>query len=436
MGTAQNPPHIVIVIADDLGWGDVGFHGSEIATPVLDRLAGQGMELSRFYVSPICTPTRAALLTGRYPMRYGFQVGVLLPWAEYGLPLEERLLPEMLREAGYSTHLVGKWHVGQYRPEYLPTRRGFDHHYGHYLGTTDYFNHTRLGGLDWHRDEKPVREEGYTTELLANEAVRTIASHDGAKPLFLMVAFNAPHIPLQAPEDWLERYSEIEDKRLRTYRAMVSCMDHEIGRIVSALDEHGLWENTLFLFFSDNGGPKMPESSNLPLRGGKSTLYEGGVRVAALAYWRGRIEGGEPLEELVHVTDLLPTLSKICGGNLKGHQPLDGLDVSEALLKKGPSPRREILHNINHEAGALQRDGWKLVVRFGADGAPVETELFDLLSDPGETLNLSGKNPEKAGELLEVLEGYRKIAAPAKISIKPMPENFVAPEVWGEVNES
>src|SRR5262245_25774119 len=180
-------PNIVFLLADDLGWADVGWHGGEIQTPHLDRLAAAGARLEQFYVQPVCSPTRAALMTGRYPMRHGLQVGVVRPWAQYGLPLEERTLPQALQEAGYVTAICGKWHLGHFRPEYLPTRRGFDHQYGHYNGALDYFTHVRDGGFDWHRDDRVCHDEGYTTHLLAKEAVRLIRAHDGQKPLFLYV---------------------------------------------------------------------------------------------------------------------------------------------------------------------------------------------------------------------------------------------------------
>ncbi|MFM8214458.1 MAG: sulfatase-like hydrolase/transferase, partial [Pirellula sp.] len=191
---------MVVFLADDLGWKDVGWHGSEIPTPNLDRLAGAGAQLDFFYVQPVCSPTRAALMTGRYPMRHGLQVGVVRPWAQYGLPLEEQTLAQGLQSAGYATAIVGKWHLGHFRTEYLPTRRGFDHQYGHYNGAIDYFDHTRDGGFDWHRDDKICRDEGYSTHLIADEAVRIVQQYAGKKPFFLYVPFNAVHAPHQVPE--------------------------------------------------------------------------------------------------------------------------------------------------------------------------------------------------------------------------------------------
>src|SRR6476661_2674456 len=183
-------PNILLLVADDMGFGDVGFHGSEIKTPNIDRIAAAGVKLDQWYVQPLCSPTRAALMTGRYPMRHGLQVGVVRPWASYGLPLEERTIAQALHDAGYETAITGKWHLGLIQPEYLPTHRGFDHQYGHYNGQIDYFTHIRDGGFDWHRDDRVNRDEGYSTHLIAKEAVARIEGRDKAKPLFLYVPFN------------------------------------------------------------------------------------------------------------------------------------------------------------------------------------------------------------------------------------------------------
>src|SRR4051794_4335615 len=207
---AASRPDVVFLLADDLGYSDVGFHGSEIKTPHLDKLAAGGARLEAFYVQPVCSPTRAALMTGRYPIRHGLQVGVVRPWAQYGLPLNERTLPAALKEAGYETALVGKWHLGHFQPDYLPTRRGFDHQYGHYNGAIDYFTHVRDGGFDWHKDDNACRDEGYSTHLIATEACRIVAGHDLRVPLFLYVPFNAVHAPHEVPAKYKEPYSKLK----------------------------------------------------------------------------------------------------------------------------------------------------------------------------------------------------------------------------------
>src|SRR5262245_57577656 len=304
---AAEKPNVVFILADDLGWGDVGYHGSEIRTPNLDKLAAAGAKLEQFYVQPVCSPTRAAFLTGRYPMRHGLQVGVVRPWAQYGLPLEERTLAQAVKEAGYATAIVGKWHLGHFRPEYLPTRRGFDHQYGHYNGALDYFTHFRDGGFDWHRDDKACRDEGYSTHLLAKEACRIVAEHDATKPLFLYVPFNAVHAPHQVPETYKEPYAKLKEPR-RTYAGMLAAMDVAIGQVVDAVEKKGLRKDTLFVFSSDNGGPQPGTvTSNGKLRAGKATVYEGGVRVAAFAAWDGPIKPGTVVNEPLHIVDWFPT---------------------------------------------------------------------------------------------------------------------------------
>jgi arylsulfatase A-like enzyme len=246
-------PNIIYILADDLGWADVGWHGGEIRTPHLDKLADGGAKLEQFYVLPVCTPTRAALMTGRYPIRHGLQVSVVRPWAQYGLPLDERTLPQALKEAGYTTHISGKWHLGHFQPAYLPLQRGFDTQYGHYNGAIDYFTHARDGGHDWHRNDEESREKGYATSLLGDEAVRVIEQKHDGKPFFLYLSFNAPHTPLQAPPEYVKRYSHITDKKRQVYAAMVECLDEQVGRVVVALELHALISNTLIIFSSDNG---------------------------------------------------------------------------------------------------------------------------------------------------------------------------------------
>src|SRR5688572_7548985 len=211
---AADRPDVVFIIADDLGTNDVGFTGGkDIKTPHLDRLAGSGTVLKQFYVQPVCSPTRAALLTGRYPMRYGLQVGVVRPWSKYGLPLEERTLPQALREAGYSTALVGKWHLGSHDKAYWPNARGFDHFYGHLFGAIDYFTHIRDGTHDWYKNTDPLKVEGYATHLITREAVRVIKDQPKDKPLYLQVAFNAVHAPHQVPETYEQPYANLKGKR-------------------------------------------------------------------------------------------------------------------------------------------------------------------------------------------------------------------------------
>ena len=439
-------PNIVVIVADDLGWGDVGWHDSEIKTPNLDRLAESGMKLEQFYVQPVCSPTRAALMTGRYPMRYGLQVGVIRPTNDFGLSTDERTLADALREMGYFTAICGKWHLGERRPEYLPLHRGFDHHYGHYLGAIDYYTHSRDGGLDWHRNGQPVREEGYSTDLVANESVRLIKERNPEKPFFLYVPFNAVHGPFQPPQEeaFNTPYQHLASPR-REYAAMIASMDHNIGRILEALDEQGIAEKTVVFFSSDNGGPNPKQvTSNGPLRGGKFKLYEGGVRVPACIVWPGKIKPKTVCEQPMHIVDLFPTLVNFVGGSLEQKLPLDGIDIKDALLHDKELDRACVLLNASPFTGALRMGDWKIVIngQVGSNDLPgpkrrIENqtaeerklELFDLRDDPYEKNDLAESNPEKLAELWQAYQSYAKQAVP-HLS-KPDIKDFGTPEIWG-----
>ncbi|MGH0030363.1 MAG: arylsulfatase B [Myxococcota bacterium] len=426
-------PHVVLLIADDLGWNDVGFHGSEIGTPNLDALAREGVVLDRFYVLPACTSTRGALLTGRYPIRYGLQASSVQPHATFGLDAAERTLPEALREAGYRTALVGKWHLGHARPELLPLARGFDHHYGHYNDQIGYFTHLRNGGLDWQRNGEVVREEGYATTLLGAEAARIVRAHDPATPLFLQVAFLAAHTPLEVPPDYLAGYADVERRGRRTFAAMVTAMDDAVGEIAAALEEAGMADDTLLLFTSDNGANESFGGDNGPLRGGKYRVYEGGVRVPAFVRWPAALEGGRHYAHPLHVVDLYPTLVELAGGSLDQALPLDGVDVAPALTRDEPLPPRDLLVNASPAMAALRSGDWKLVVKHGPRrrrGGEPTVELFDLARDPGETRDLAAERPEVAARLRAVLQRYEDAAVPP-LKPGPVPKDFRAPAVWG-----
>lgn len=446
-------PNIVFMLADDLGRADCGFMGGkDIQTPHLDKLAGAGAVLDQFYVQPLCSPTRAALMTGRYPMRHGLQVGVVRPWARYGLPLEERTLPQALKEAGYETAIVGKWHLGTFQPGYLPLQRGFDHQYGHYNGAIDYFTHMRDGGFDWHRDDKENRDEGYSTHLLAKEAARLIRERDAKKPLFLYVPFNAVHSPHQVPEEYLKPYGHLKGSR-RIYAGMLAAMDEAVGQIATAIDEAGMRRNTLFIFSSDNGGPSPGQvTDNGPLRAGKSTLYEGGTRVVAFATWDGVIKPGSRVDAALHMVDWHPTLLKLAGASLKQKLTPDGRDAWPAITQGSPSPHEFILYNTTPDNGAIRMGDWKLVMSGnivgggdGGDGtAPkkkgrkkregngARVELFNLAADPNEKTNLVDANPGKAAELRAKLDELAAQAAPPKIA--PKSADFKTPRVWGQAD--
>lgn len=442
-------PNVVYFLIDDLGRKDVGFMGStDIKTPHIDKLAAAGARLEQFYVQPVCSPTRAALLTGRYPMRHGLQVGVVRPWAQYGLPLEERTLPQALKEAGYTTAIVGKWHLGHFQPAYLPTRRGFDHQYGHYNGALDYFTHIRDGGFDWHRQDQVCRDEGYSTALVAREAVKLIRAQAQDKPLFLYVAFNAVHAPHQVPDKYKEPYAGLPEPR-RTYAGMVAAMDEAIGQVVAAIDESGRRRHTLFLFSSDNGGPQPGKvTSNGLFRAAKGTLYEGGVRVCAFATWNGRIPAGSVVNQPIHIVDVYPTLLKLAGAPLEQKLPLDGRDVWPTIAEGQPSPHEEILLNATPTKGAIRVGDWKLVLNGNladpeeAEQAPAAkrpkkraaatdaVELFNLALDPYEKSNLAAQESTRVKQLRARYDKLAQEAVAPKAA--PKAAGFKTPKVWGE----
>lgn len=401
-------PNIVYIIADDLGWKDVGYHGSDIKTPHIDKLAQQGAKLEQFYAQPMCTPTRAALMTGRYPFRYGLQTLVIPSSGHYGLPTDEWLLPQALKDVGYATAIIGKWHLGHADPKFWPRQRGFDYQYGPLIGEIDYFTHKQHGVIDWYRDNQRVNEAGYSTTLLGNDAVKFINHQTLNKPFYLYLAFNAAHTPYQAPQAYLDRYKNIPDASRRAYAASITAMDEQIGRLIDALTQKKLLDNTIIIFQSDNGGTSNPmfagegdtsklkiPCNNGPYRDGKGSLYEGGTRVPAIVYWPSRVKAGT-VNGMMHVVDMYPTLLALAKGSLEKSKPLDGLNVWETISEGKPSPRTEIVYNIEIFRGGIRQGDWKLVWRTPLPSLP---ELYNLASDPFEKNNLAAVNGKKVNEL-------------------------------------
>lgn len=438
---AVDRPHIVYIMADDLGWQDLGYLGKEVRTPNIDRLADGAVKLNQFYVQPYSTQTRAALLTGRYPMRYGLQTQSILPGSQYGLPLEERTLPQALKEAGYRTALVGQWRLGQFKPEYRPLRRGFDYHYGPLGGQLDPVRKTGPGGADWWRNDRPLKEDGYATTLLGRDAAGLIAKHDPATPLFLMLAFTAPAAPLSAPREFLVRNASIRDETRRTYAAMVTALDDAVGMVATALERRGMLDNTLVVFHSDNGGAiahRFPTgdgdiarggADNGPYRDGMGTFYEGGVRVAAFVRWNKGLEAGL-YNGLMHVADLYPTLLGLAGAKGEQRRPLDGVDQFASIAKGGMSPRKELLLGIDELRGAIRAGDWKLIVH---SALPQQIELYDVPHDPGEEDNAADRNPELVKTLLGKLNDFAWDMAPSRFldELKRARRDEM-PIVWGQ----
>lgn len=421
---AAEKPNIIHIVADDLGWKDVGFNGAtDIKTPNIDALAKGGAKFTQFYVQPMCTPTRAALMTGRYPFRYGLQTIVIPTAAGYGLDTSEYLMPQCLHDAGYKTAIIGKWHLGHADRKYWPKQRGFDYQYGAMIGELDYFTHDEHGVLDWFRDNKPVHEKGYTTNLLGDDAVKYINAQDAKKPFYLYLTFNAPHTPYQAPQEYIDRYKNIEDKTRRIYAGMVTCLDDNIGKVVAALDKKGLRENTLILFHSDNGGTtdkmfagQMADMSkvtlpcdNGPLRSGKGSLFDGGTLVCAFANWPGHIKPQE-VTGLIHAVDIYPTFAKLAGASTEKSKPLDGMNVWDTIAENQQSPRTEIIYNVEPFRGAVRQGDWKLIWR---TLIPTSVDLYNLADDPYEKKNVAAEHPDKVAEMQKRLETVGKEAQKA-----------------------
>lgn len=425
----QSKPNIVLVVADDLGWADIGYNNGQAKTPNIDRVSSEGLRFNRFYAQPICTPTRTALMTGRYPWRSGMASGVILNHLHYGLPLDETTLAQTLKKAGYFTALIGKWHLGHETPAYLPTERGFDYHYGLYTAI-DHFTHIWQGGLDWHRNRKPVREEGYASDLLGDDVVRLIKEHHfSEKPLFLYNAMFAVHALNQAPEKYTAPYAEVQDPDRRGLLGLCAAMDLQFGRLIEALREAGQLDNTLIFFVSDNGGNLHAAADNTPLRDGKGSYYEGGVRVPAFAYWPGKIAAGKTTDALAYVADLYPTFAALAGAPLP-EKPLDGIDLAPVLFQNATaSGRKEILFMLEDsermKRGAVTEWPWKLL-RSAKPKEPWTFELYNIESDPTEKTDLSKEHPDIVERLSNRLEEMKKTAPPAFWK----PGDSKAPKDW------
>ena len=400
-------PNILFMMVDDLGWNDVGYHGSEIKTPNIDALAERGVELDRYYAFPVCSPTRVALMTGRSPIRQGVDMAI---GTDGGMPLDEHLLPQTLQAAGYQTFITGKWHLGMEYVASHPNNRGFDHAHGHLSGGLDYFTHIVDGGLDWHRNGKVIREEGYTTELITEEAVSLIERRDEAKPMFLYVAFNAPHLPLQVTEKYLQRYSDIGDPHRLLFAAMVSAVDDGVGKILATLETEGIADDTLVVWVSDNGAISRL-GDNSPLREGKGTAFEGGIRVPGLIYQPGVLEGGK-FTEMVTAHDWFQTLTTAVGVTPKNTKPFDGIDMWAALSKGEKAGRGDTIIGM-YGNYAIFSEGWKLVEHTSRLGDTSTMHLFRILDDPSEQHDLIDENPDLAKELLAAV---RAIPRPPSVS--------------------
>jgi arylsulfatase A-like enzyme len=433
--TPDPNPNIIIMYADDLGYGDLGSYGGDIPTPNIDRLGKEGIRFTDFYVSaPVCTPSRYSLLTGRYPHRaqHGLSA-VIMPGDDHHFDESELTLAQLLHSRGYGTAIIGKWHLGANQPSYLPMQHGFELFTGHKGGCIDYFYHVYGGmGNFWFVNGTPAVEEGYSTELITDHALDFIEkAREKTTPFFLYLPYNAPHfgktdpdsIPevtvslfegtykdykimnsLQAPEKYVQQFSHREDPYRRTYSAMVASLDENVGRVLDKLEEEGLSENTMIWFISDNGGYAETyhgHASNGPLKGEKATLWEGGIRVPALLRWKGKIAPNQVVAQPVCNVDIVPTLGAITGyADTLQHLPIDGRDISQVLFDQ-QTLERDIFWQYGEQT-AFRRGDWKL---HNFD------ELYNLKSDIGEQNNLAAQHPDK---LQELQQAYEQIANDGK----------------------
>ena len=452
---AISSPNILIFLADDLGWNDVSYHGSEIDTPNIDELISSGIELDRFYVQPTCSPTRAELMTGKSAMRLGITRPVSKN-QKLGLGLEEKILPQYLKELNYSTYLLGKWHLGSYIPDYFPTRRGFDYFYGYLTGGIGYWDHTHGGGHDWQRNEVGLREDGYVTQLIKDDTLKIINDHDFTNPIFLNVNFAAPHIPNEAPEESVLKFSYIEDETRRLHAAMIHEMDNAIGEIIAALEKENVLKNTIVMFASDNGGltpdvklnpsflsiPKKigicdtknkfgikifqwicenysGGSSNKPLPEGKMSVSEGGIRVPAVIWWPGKLEYSKS-ENFITMMDVLPTILDLI--NYKIEIEVDGKSRVGSLIDNDNSESSKyVVTNIINDKYAVIEMPYKLITSANGD------QLYNILDDPSENLNIASENQEIVFELKNTLSQWQF----GENRSLPISEVFKDPDLFG-----
>ncbi|KAG9266164.1 arylsulfatase I [Astyanax mexicanus] len=459
----QRPPHIIFILTDDQGYSDIGYHSAEIRTPTLDRLSADGVRLENYYVQPLCTPSRSQLITGRYQIHTGLQHSIIRPRQPSCLPRNLVTLPQRLQEAGYSTHMVGKWHLGFYRKDCLPTRRGFHSYFGSLTGSVDYYTYgscdgKSLCGFDLHDGESVAwgRAGKYSTHLYTQRVRKILASHHpDQQPLFIFVSLQAVHTPLKPPKSYIYPYRSMGNVPRRKYAAMVSIVDEAVHNITYALRKYGYYRNSVIIFSSDNGAQPFTGGSNWPLRGRKGTYWEGGIRAVGFVHSPLLRHKRRVSKALLHITDWYPTLVRLAGGNVSQDQGLDGYDIWPVLSENKESPRLEILHNIDPlnrqglgswQAGqglwdttvqaAIRVGDWKLLTGDPGHGDWVPPQvltsfpggwwnlergtgevkksvwLFNITADPCERNDLADQRPGVVRKLLARLVSYNHTAIP------------------------
>ena len=404
VSSGAEAPNILILLADDLGWADLGFQGSsDIRSPHLDRLAAESVRFTDGHVTAsVCSPSRAGLMTGRYQQRFGHEANT--PPADQGMDLKQVTLADALKDRGYRTGIIGKWHLGN-ADRFYPNLRGFEYFYGLREGSRSYFYNPD-------REDRPssnkrieqngetVAFDGYLTDVLGEQAVQFVA-RESERPFFLFLSFTAPHGPMHATEEDLKRFATIEDKKRRTYAAMVWAMDRAIGKVLQQLEKTDQADNTIVWFLSDNGGATNNGSINLPLAGHKGIKFEGGIRVPFLMRWPARLGRGQVYDPLVSSMDIFATSLAAAGGEVASAN-LDGVDLVPYLTGKQPGKPHQELYWHKLWFSAMRDGAWKLIHVKDYGYA-----LYDLSSDPNESRNLATQDPERVDSMRKRLEGWK-----------------------------
>ena len=449
---AANKPNILMFVIDDLGWNDTSYRGSDIPTPTIDKFAKEGIRLQQYYVQRVCSPTRSAIMAGRYPYHMGLARTVISDGHPFGMPLNQTTIANELKKGGYATHCVGKWDLGMHKWEYTPTYRGFDSFYGYYEAAEYYFNHSTFfvpnhlkpSALDFRNNTKPVRDKNgvYSTNLFTEAVEQAIEKHNSDKgPFFIYAAYQSVHAPLEVPQKYINQQCQsIPYENRRIFCGMLRAADEGIANITMLLQKKNLLDDTIIIFTTDNGGQTAQGSNNWPLRGNKATIFEGGVRGTGFVWGSKLPKLNYDNHQLIHVTDWLPTIVEgIAGLELdKEKWKLDGYNVWSAITANSESPRKEILIDLNPPytgfigQAAMRIGDWKLIIgqpncSFGrariGDGCPdgwvhlngsIElppytpslTWLFNITADPNERNNVADQYPDVVKQLKERIEHY------------------------------
>ncbi|XP_052787636.1 arylsulfatase I-like [Mya arenaria] len=450
---AAKPPHIIFMVADDLGWNDVGWHNDQMFTPNLDNMARAGVILNSSYVQPVCTPSRNCYMTGYYPFHTGLQHAAIFPNQPEYLPARFTTLPQKLKQLNYTTHMVGKWHLGFCDWKYTPTYRGFDSFMGFYSGREDYYTHMIGNTRDWNGYDfrfntsvhRPPDGE-YSANVITARAIEILDSVDPVNDqLYLYLPFQSVHAPLQVPQQYEDMYANISTKARRTYCGMVSALDEAVGNITSALRDRGFMDNALIVFTSDNGGATNIAANNLPLRGSKTTLWEGGTRGAAFVYSDNLLnKTGYTNNELIHAVDWFPTFLTLAGG--APDAGMDGVNQWPTISSGAPSARSEFVYNIDDidnnaairvgqykliEGSPGQFNGWTplppLTASDMATASFPQYQLFDIEVDPTEHNDIANDHPDVVSKLVNRLNFHKATMVPSNMQAADPasnPDNF------------